>query len=718
MNKRHYQVTGPAIFSVGRTLLRPAGYAALPLACAITALSPAPGECVGMASVSATASPTVLIADGKSSTVIIASLRGTDGQALPDGTPVEITTTLGTLDHNSVTTVGGVARVHLTSSATEGTATVLLSFVAAGSGGAATTSIKVQFTSDHDLAASDGESRWIRIDCPEYLIYSADGHTVEAQGHHRSASLKVGALSVKADSFQYDLDQSLLLAKNALIKRGPYSIEVAEIRYDLYGNTGMAVLPATATQRAHSVSLNGLQFAQEPLSDAEIDDVVDNNRYRFLDLSASRVVMAAKTISIDPGNVIQFKRAVLYSDGKKVLSMPLHVMPLGTDQLFGEQIVGFSSGGLFLNIPYYYNLSPRSTGRIYLRNSATAMSGVQTGLAPTFGNNGSRPGLALDLEQTYTAGKDGNGSLILNGLTRSEWGGSWNHSQKIDSSTNAFLMVNSPTHRSLFGSSTLTRQFKGFSMNLNASADQDPGLGGYSYSSNIVSSYIQTAPKMLGRSGINSSFSFNVQRGSTRSTTPGVGTTTTSIATQGIDIRLNTTPMRPDKLTTINNSMTIGRSWSASSRSSSFTILGNVAADRQLPHKGRLNVNYNFTYDPLLSQLGSQGAGTASYSVLKPSALQQDLSTSCTIMPSKKLGLSFSTHYALPFHTTSFYTVANYQADPNWGFVATGYLSKYFGKSYTAMQLTVSRRIFNRSIQVTYDTSVHKFFFDFGAGQF
>lgn len=695
--------------------LRP--YAISPAICIVAALSASPAHAVGLANIAVSAAPSVLIADGKSNCIITATIRGTDGQLVPDGTPVSFTTTLGTLDHSSVTTVSGVARVQLTSAPSEGKAVVTVNFFGASSG-AGTSTFAVNFTSDRDLAATDGDSRWVRIDCPQYLIYSADGHIVDAQGKHGSATLHVGALSVVADSIQYDLDNSSILARNAVFKRGPYSITAAEIRYDLYGNTGVAVIAATKDRTVHSVSIDGLSFITKDLSGADIDDMVDNNRFRPVDLSTSRVVLSAKSISIDPGSVIQFKHATLYSDGKKVVSMPLHVMPLNTDQLFGEQVVGFSSSGLFLNLPYYYHLTPGSTGTIYLRNSAAATAGIATSLAPTFGSQGTRPGLALDLQQTYRAGSGGNGSLVLNGLTQSGWGGSFNHSQKFDSSTSGYFLVDSPNHRSLFGSSTLTRKFKGFSANFSAVGNRDPGFDGYSYTSNIMSSYIQTDPMRLHGLPINSAFDFTVQRGFTRTTAPNSSEVTSQVATQSIDARFYSNPMHPDKQSTVTDSLTIGRSWSKATSKSAFNVIGTLGLDKQLAKKGHLNINYNYRYDPLLSQIGSESGNSAAYSALSPGSVQQDVSATFMIMPSKKSQVSFSTHYALPYNSTTVYSMWNYQANRDWAFTSTGFWSSYFGRQYTSMQFGVSRRIFNRSIQLTYDTSMHKFLFDFGAGQF
>ena len=106
-----------------------------------------------------------------------------------------------------------------------------------------------------------------------------------------------------------------------------------------------------------------------PMLDGGADYYTANDVYQFADLSASRLIVTARAISVDPGKTLQFRRAAIYADGKKVVSMAYQVMPMDSNQLFGRQLVGFNStGGLALDVPFYYHVDPHSTGTLFLRN--------------------------------------------------------------------------------------------------------------------------------------------------------------------------------------------------------------------------------------------------------------------------------------------------------------------------------------------------------------
>jgi hypothetical protein len=672
----------------------------------------------GRASLQLAAAPSVLIADGKSQTTITATIHNADGSLAPDGTTVQFSTSLGTLDHANISTVGGVARAVLTSSATPGNATVMVSTFLGGDSGAAEQSIVVAFSNDHDLVSTNGDSRWLRVDCPQYLVYSADFRIVEAQGTKGSAVLRYGPVMITADSIQVDLVSLVVRARNATIHRGHETLAAAELRYDLYGNEGWAVLPSSASSGPRSVSISGVLLATMPLDSAYVDESIQDNPYKFVDLSPSRVVISARAIAVDPTSTIQFRRATIYSDGKKIISMAYHSMPLQTDQLFGEQIAGFSTDGFFLNVPYYYHMSPNSTGTLYIRNSAVATAGIQSNLPPSLAD-GARPGLALDLLHTYRTPSGGTGSLVINGLTQSDWGANWTHSERLDAQTNAYFNVDSPTHRGIFATSTFNHQMKDYSLSFSANRSEDPGTQGYAYSSNVVSSYLSSTPHQFGgRRGITMSTSLNWQMGRVSSTVPGLPAVAHNLSSEGLSVHLNTPAMRPDKQTNITNGLTVGDSIDQSTHQTSLNVLATLGASRTLPKKGNLNLNYSFQYDPLLSQFSSQGAATALTSayLLKPSSVQQNVTMMMSLRPSVKTTYSLSANYGIPYNNESLVSNLFYQADKNWALSTTALYGRSLFGHYQSLRLGLSRRIFNRMVTLSYDTDIHRFNFDFGTG--
>lgn len=674
-------------------------------------LLPSAGRTAGRASVTLAASPDIIYADGKSTTIITATVRDGGGSLVANNTPVRFTTTLGTLTGDTASTTSGVARISLTSAASAGTATVTAVAFSAAADGSSVGATTVEFTEDREsLFAKD--ARWIRLDCPQYLIYSADTRIVEAQGKKGSAHLSYKALDIQADSLQVDLQTRLVLAHHATLQRGRHVLRVAELRYDLLNGAGTAILAGDA----QSVTVTGsdLETAPQPLDAAQLP--LQSNPYRFVDLSDSRVVVAARAITADPGDQIQFRRATIYSDGKKLLSVAYHVMPMSTNQIFGQQLIGFGSEGVFLNIPYYYNVTPHSKGTIYLRNAAVSGANIANSLTSGgsfFAGQGARHGMALDLEQTYELGRSGTGQFLVNGITRSEWGAQWSHTQRIDETTTGYLFVDYPEHRSVYATSNISRQFSGFSLNANASGSNDPGIDGYSAKSYSLSTYLQTNPKPIGHSIFNYSTDLTVQQGTLTETSPDAGTVTTPISNRSVDVRLFTAPLQLDKRTRLTDSLTVGQVWGGQNNHFAPAVSATLGLTRTFRRSDTLALNYTYRYDPLLSQLGSPSSSLNPLEALLRSSTQQRLTATYLTMPLPRLTVSFSGGYGLPFNDRSLFGSARYRINNDWGVgIATSY-EQYVINSYRDFEYSVSRKVFGRDLAFYYSTKTKKLRFDF-----
>ncbi len=687
----------------------------LTVALAALMLLPCAARAAGRASVTLAASPDIIYADGKSTTVITATVRDGGGSLVANNTPVRFTTTLGTLTGDTASTTSGVARISLTSAASAGTATVTAVAFGATADGSSAGATTVEFTEDREsLFARD--ARWIRLDCPQYLIYSADTRIVEAQGKNGSAHLSYKALDIQANSLQVDLQTRLVLAHHATLQRGRHVLRVAELRYDLLNEAGTAILAG----EAQSVTVTGsdLETAPQPLDPAQLPLL--SNPYRFADLADSRVVVSARAITADPGDQIQFRRATIYSDGKKLLSVAYHVMPMNTDQIFGQQLIGFGSEGVFLNIPYYYNVTPHSKGTIYLRNAAVSGANIANSLSSGtsfFTGQAARHGLALDLEQTYEIGRGGTGQFLINGITRSEWGAQWSHTQRIDEATTGYLFVDYPEHRSEYVSSNVSRQFSGFSVNASASGSNDPGADGYKAKSYSVSTYLQTNPKPIGHSIFNYSTDFTLQQGSLTETAPDTGTITTPISNRSVDVRLFTAPLQLNKRTQLTDSLTVGQVWGGRNNHFAPVVSASLGLTRTFRQSDSLTLNYTYRYDPLLSQLGSPSSSLNPLEALLRSSTQQRLTATYLTVPLPRLTVSFSGGYGLPLGDRSLFGTAMYRINSNWGVgIATSY-EQYVLNSYRDFEYMVSRKVFGRDLAFYYSTKTKKVRFDFaGAG--
>lgn len=676
------------------------------------------GHASGRASLSLSAAPDVILADGKNTTTVSASVRDGNGGPAPDGTTVRFTTSLGTLDKDTVTTTAGVARVTLTSAAQVGTATVTATSFLSTAAGSSTGSAQIEFTNDRDAVYSLGDSRWIQIDSPKDLLYSADNKIVEAHGRNGTAHLRLKSLEITADALQLSLQSQVLLARNATLRRGKHTLEAVELRYDLNSSVGTAVIHGADRRHAfQSVQISGYGFQTAPLDENAVQAAVETNLYRFEDISDSHVIVSARALDVSPNDRIQFRRASIYSDGKKVLSVPYHVMAVSSAELFGQQLLGFGSQGFFVNVPFYYHVSPHSTGTLYLRNSAVAGANSSAlGLGTSFGSygQGARPGLALDLEHTYSLGRGGTGALSLTGLTRSEWGAHWNHSQRIDDVTSGYLYVDYPEHRGLYASSSLSRQFRGFSMSVSASGSRSPSFAGYSSSNETVSAYVQTNPRPIGQTGINMVTDFTMQRGQLIQSNPVTGKQIIPVSTRGLDFRFYTAPLHPDRHTNITNSFTVGQSWDRTGHNS-MTALGTLGLTRSTFGRGLLTLNYTYRYDPLFSQLSSSATPDNPLGALYRSKTQQRVTLGYSVTPRPRLSASLYGSYGLPLHDSNLFSLLSYRVNDNWGLGLSSSWDHYASAHYSETELSVTRRVLGRDLVFVYSTKTKKLRFDLAA---
>ena len=670
-----------------------------------------PGLAAGQASISVAAAPDVIYADGKSSTVVTATVQDSGGHPAPNGTSVRFTTTLGTLTPDTASTTSGVARVSLTSVSTPGTARVTAAAFGGGLAGTSGAGASVEFTADRE-SLFDKDARWIRVDCPQYLIYSADTHIIEADGKNRSAHLDYKSLDITADALQVDLQTQTVLARGAVLQRGRHTMRASEVRYDLLTASGTAILADTA--EAVTVTGFDLETAQQPVDAAQLPLLT--NPYRFVDLADSRVVVSARAITADPNDQVQFRRATIYSDGRKLISMLYHVMPINTDQIFGQQILGVGSAGIYLNVPFYYNVTPHSRGTIYLRNAAVSGTNLGSSLSTGttfFGNQAARHGMALDLEQSYDVGHSGSGQLLVSGLTRSAWGAQWTHTQRLDDQTSSYFLVDYPEHRSLYASSNVSRQFNGFSFNISAAGSRDPGNGGYSASSMTLNTYLQTTPRTLGHSGLNYSTDLGMQHGQLVESSPQTGRVVTPVSTTSADVRFFTAPLHVDKRTQLTDSLSVGQAFGGIHNSFAPTVAASLGLTRSFRKADMLTLNYTFSYDPLLSQLGTASSGLNPLQALLQSTTQHRVTATylATLLP--RVSVSFSGSYGLPLNDRSLFATTSYRINNDWGIGLAASFERYLTDTYQDVEYSVSRRILGRDLTFYYSTRTKKINFDF-----
>ena len=410
--------------------------------------------------------PNILMADGRSTAAVTVILDDGTGHSIPDGTLVHFSTTSGNLDPVTTVSSSGVARTTLTSSVIAGDATITASFVSAN-GGASGTSV-VEFTTDNTLADTDQiAANWIRVASSDYLAYGADSGTIDSAGAKQGVRIAYRGLQIDADAAQVDLTTDTVRAQNATLRHGNAPpLYVDTLLYNLDNRTGNGVIAdAPGHRTVEQVTINGSNLTVTEVQPGQGGLPVD---YDFRDLSSGHVLIKAASVSVQPHVQIQLARATIYLDGKKIVSMPNQVMPLSTDQVFGQQVLGYGSNGLFLDVPYYASLSPTGTGLFSLRSQAAS---IQAG---TYYSG--RSPLALDYDHSFI-GTDRTDDFKVMGLSSPSWGLSWTQSLRIKGGPQTYLYVDSPEHQSYFGSANVRHDFGAVAANVDFEETQPLSSG-------------------------------------------------------------------------------------------------------------------------------------------------------------------------------------------------------------------------------------------------
>ena len=259
------------------------------------------------------ANPQAIVADGRSETTVSAEVRDASGRPAPDGTVVDFTTSLGTVQRSEHTTAG-VARVRLHSDTTVGTA--LVSAVVAT--GNVVAQLKVDFL---EPGTEMFDESFMSVSSKNYLGYDVGSRTVDAAGgvkiYHRG-------LYITAEEAQIDLRRNIIRAKgklggeNVVMRRGDKRIAASGVYYDFSAMTGVILTPPE--DGAGRMLFRGRDLHVEP--NEEPDKLAT---FDFTPASESTMFIRARSILIRPGEEIKFKRASFYLEGDKVLSVPLHV---------------------------------------------------------------------------------------------------------------------------------------------------------------------------------------------------------------------------------------------------------------------------------------------------------------------------------------------------------------------------------------------------------
>lgn len=663
------------------------------LTCAIACLLilAAPGvPASSVATIVLRASRIAVLNDGRDYTEIIAEVRDSGGRFVPDGTAVTFNTNLG--QFTGSTTVGtraGTARIRLTSQQ-KGTATVT---AATGGGGFQKTDIL--FTDD-PTETYQGNA-YVAVQATGSVLYSAGHRIIEASGRLREdvdrglpgAHLSFRNVEIFADSLQVDCTGNIVRAHGDItLRRGSRRLQCGRLYYPLMGGDGYAIAEVEEEaegrkiKRLRPVAVKGNDLRTEPLAMGIAPKFLE-----FEDLTNAPLLITARQILLFPGEKLQFKRPKFYQEGQPLFSVPFYSLGLYSNQLFTDQLVSVGSQGLGVDVPLYYDMSPSSTGVLRIRHGEQVGRSIYA----------TRPGWSLDLMQSYNSvggSRRFTGEFGFTGLSRSDWGFRWSHSQEFSPSTRGSLFLDFPQHRNVYLSTNLNRQMGPLFMGLNLSANRS--LSGFSASGIQGDLYLETMPRKVGQTG----FQYAIGGTASVSRTRALQYRNSTVS-QGIHARFFSSPFRLDRNTTLTSYMTVGNLWTNQSNSGQ-TVMASLSASRSFGGGASMQWTYDYTRQPTFLTAGGS----------------HRLSANLFAGGGSKWSFYLFSSMMLDAPSTSLFSDLRYEFAPRWRFSLSATLQRFASSMYRDYEIGIARSIGGRDLILSYSTFTHRLFFDIQASRF
>lgn len=626
-------------------------------------------------SIRLTATNHVILADGKHTTTIRAEVRDTSGRPVTDNTIVQFQTTAGNLSQSQAETRGGIATVTLTSAPLPGIAKIT-----AFATGVAT--LEVLFTDDPQ-ETFDG-NLYLNFTAGNYLAYIATEKVIEAIGKNNDAKVTYRHVEITADRLQYRCQDGIVKARdNVVLKRGTAVLKASRLYYNIQTAEGFAI--AELDGRPQPVSVHGESLRLEPRKDPL------PTSYFHQDELSVKLVIVARNITYFPNDKLQFRRPRFFQDQTQILSLPYYQLGLYETELFSDQFISFGTSGFGLELPFYYDLTPRSSGIVYLRHQQQLGRGYYS----------TQRGWAIDVIQGYTStgSQRYEGAYGFIGLTRSDWGFRWTHNQEFNDRTQGGVYFELPRPDSLFSTVNFSQQARYIRWGLNFS-------GGQTFNSERATStrgdvFIESQPRRLFGS---KSYSYTI--GTSYSNAQARSRDTSLLnynqTTQNIGVRAFSRPVNINKRTTLTNSFSFGQLFSQGA-GSGFTALSTLSLDHVLSGGGALNLSYDFVTRPS-SIFTSNG--------------KHRFSVNYGIPISKGLQISLFGSSYVDAPESSLLADMSFRINDRWRLIGAVTLQRFHVETFNDLQFVVGYRIGARELQLAYSTFNRRFAFDLTATRF
>ncbi len=624
--------------------------------------------------------PSMTVADGRSTITISAYVTQTNGKAVPDGTQVIFTTTLGNFKEDSIIrTVNGIARCVLVAGGIPGTATV----TATTHGYNAVTTTEIEFVSDRSLLSSAKE--FIEVVAPGYMMYNVNERVLAAAGPGRKVQLRYRDISIDADDLQFNIDASEVRAKKAHLKFGKVDQDFDELYMKLSSRRGSGMttvnpkLPITGTFVG---TMPYFETTQAKVGRVRIDasgtelatDQYYATTFAFQSLSDSTSMISSKKAVVFPHKEIQFQKAEILVQGTKILKMPLYEFSLtDSSPIVTDKIFSVNDSQININYPYYLTMKPGQTSllRFTTGNKYGRTSSVDRGMS-------------LSYEMAWNRGDEFDGGVTLSDIGRTNWALSARQYMRFDRKSYLTAFAEVPGGKNVYGSVDYNRQLNnGFGVNLDATTSNS--LSGARYNNQQLGFSLSKDAVRLGSLPVRWSYGLNANTSNSSTSVA-----SRSQSTVGLNVRTTLMPQRLDKQSSLNASFSIGEQAGRNVRQG-LTMNGNANLSRRFGKFGDAMLSYEFMDNGFNSGL----TGRHQLSLF-------------TNLRAGRLTTSLSAMRGLDSDRLNLFADLGFRLSSAWRLSYFYTLDRYFGNTYVDYTAALGYRIGFREIGLTYSNRTKK----------
>ena len=409
---------------------------------------------VGRARIDLFATPQRVPADGHSTSRIRIGVRDTHNAFVPDSTELVIHTDVGLLSvsgaeqRDTVTThtQSGYALVELVSDSV-GTATVVAQVMDSRN------QCTVDFVPPGQ--STEPESRVIDVK-GGWVGYAPDLGLIQARDRAR---ITLGRLSIEVgDVAEVNTTALIIKAQSVIVRRDATEVKGEDLYLDLTARKLVVRRLAASGVERETYNLGTLTRAAE-------DFEVPADAFRMSQKESDTWIVASG-VSYFMGQKVCLRHAGLFIQGQRVFRFPplwVIAMP-GYTGASNSQVLGMSSsGGLAVDMPFFYSVTDSASGAIKVQKGASSGSVV------------AREGWSLGVQEEYRTPRDCEGTVSIDGLPQKDWGLNWRDTRPILGDSQAAFDFGSPDHRSLFADASLYQFSSSRRFNLRTSASVPDG---------------------------------------------------------------------------------------------------------------------------------------------------------------------------------------------------------------------------------------------------